>query len=162
MGVFAPAIAETTIEHLEDLITDMANDRLPPWFMQAMQGAELLAIIKTEGTRNSVGHHRPVVIPNTISKIADKAMLQECQEDYMAELLPQKMGVGVKFAAELLAKGIRMTLHVKGDHILINIDLRNAYNAMWRSAVMERHKGHKTLRRAVPYWRAKLGPWAPI
>ena len=47
-----------------------------------------MAIIKTEGKRNSVGDHRPVVIPNTISKIADKAMLQKCQEDYMEELLP--------------------------------------------------------------------------
>ena len=65
---YAPATAETTIEHLEDLITDIANYQLPPWFMQAMHGAELLEIIKTEGTRNSVGDHRPAVIPNTISK----------------------------------------------------------------------------------------------
>ena len=47
--------------------------------------------------------------------------------------------------------GIRMTLHVKGDHIFIYIDLKNAYNAMWRAAVVERHRGHMTLRRAVPY-----------
>jgi hypothetical protein len=58
--------------------------------------------------------------------------------------------------------GIRMTLHVKGDSILISIDLRNTYNAMWRTAVLERQRGHMTLRRAVPYRRATLGPRAPI
>jgi hypothetical protein len=111
MGAFAPATMESAIERLDDLITNMANDRLPSWFMQAMQRAELLAIIKTEGRGSLVGDHMPVVIPNTISKITDKAMLQECHEDYMAELLPQQLGVGVKFAADLLAMGIRMTLH---------------------------------------------------
>jgi hypothetical protein len=48
MGLFAPATTDTAIENLEDLITDMANDKLSPWFMQAMQGAELLAIVKEE------------------------------------------------------------------------------------------------------------------
>ena len=57
MRAFAPATIETTIEHLKDVITNVANDRLPPWFVQDMQGAELLAIIKTEGTRNSVKDH---------------------------------------------------------------------------------------------------------
>jgi hypothetical protein len=46
MGAFAPRAAETAIGHLENFITDMANDKRPPWFMQAMQGAYLMAIIK--------------------------------------------------------------------------------------------------------------------
>ena len=47
MGAFAPESVETAIKHLEDFIIDMANVRLPPWFMHAMQGADMLAIIKT-------------------------------------------------------------------------------------------------------------------
>ena len=30
MGAFAPTTADEAIEHLEDLITDMTSDRLPP------------------------------------------------------------------------------------------------------------------------------------
>ena len=69
--------------------------------------------------------------------------------------------MGVKFAAELLAMGIRMTLHMRPGHILISIDLKNAYNTMWRAAIPEIHSAHMTLRRTVPYWRAKLGPKSP-
>ena len=48
--------------------------------------------------------------------------------------------------------GIRMTLHVKPDNILISIDdLKNAYNAIWREAVIERHRGHRTLKRTSLY-----------
>ena len=39
MGAFARDTTDEAIEHFEDLITDMANDWLPPYFMQAMQGA---------------------------------------------------------------------------------------------------------------------------
>ena len=49
MRAFAPEAAETAIGHLEDFITDMANDKMPPWFMQAMHGADPMAIIKAEG-----------------------------------------------------------------------------------------------------------------
>jgi hypothetical protein len=35
MGFFAPEAAETSIGHLEDIITDMANDKMPPWYMHA-------------------------------------------------------------------------------------------------------------------------------
>ena len=59
--------------------------------------------------------------------------------------------------------GIKMTLHLKPGHILVSIDMRNAYiTTMRRAAILERHRGHMTMRRAVPYWKAKLGPRASI
>ena len=151
MGAFALEAAETAILHMEDFITDMANDKMPPWFMQAMQGADLIAIIKTEGVTGHKADHRPLVVPNTLSKVADKTMMEDTKEEYTRELLPQHFGVGVEFAAELLAMGIKMILHVTPDNIVISIDLKNAYNAIWRAAVVERHYTHKTLRRTVPY-----------
>ncbi len=61
------------------------------------------------------------------------------------------MGVGVKFVEELLEMGIRMTLHVKHDNIIIKLELRNAYNAIWRAVILDRYKGRVTLTRSVPY-----------
>jgi hypothetical protein len=111
-GLFALVSAETTVENLEKLVSDMENDKLPPWFMQAMQGADLLAIVKSEGHGGNNADHRPVVVPNTRAKVPDKAMVKEFEDIYKSELMPQQVGVGVKFAAELLAMGLRMTLHV--------------------------------------------------
>jgi hypothetical protein len=70
--------------------------------------------------------------------------------------------VGVKFAAELLAMGIKMTLHIMPDHILVSIDIKNAYNTMRRAAILERHRVHMTKRRAITLRRAKLGPRSHI
>ena len=47
-GAFAPPSGDTAVENLEKLISDMVTDNLPAWFIRMMQGADLLAIAKTE------------------------------------------------------------------------------------------------------------------
>ncbi len=45
----------------------MANDKLPAWFVQAVQTAELMALVKAEMKKgNMVADHIPVQIPNTL------------------------------------------------------------------------------------------------
>ncbi len=46
--MFAPPSADEAIQWMESLLTNMANGRLPAWFMQAVQAAELVAMVKTE------------------------------------------------------------------------------------------------------------------
>ena len=82
----------------------------------------MLAIIKTEGGAVRKVDHIPMLIPNTISKIADKAMVTEFQEVYKSESMPRHVGVGMTFAAELLVMGLRMTLHVYDNFVLIHQD----------------------------------------
>ena len=56
----------------------MANDKLPGWFMQAVQSAELMALVKAEKKETeTVADHRPVQISNTLAKVGDKAMLDQ-------------------------------------------------------------------------------------
>ena len=76
--------------------------------------------------------------------------------------MPQQVGVRVKFVAELLVMGLRMALNVHDTFVLINIDIKNAYNAINRATVCEARLNHNRLRRTVPYWRAKLGPNSPV
>jgi hypothetical protein len=56
-GAFAPVSADTKVDHLDSLISYMANDKLPPWFMQVIQGADLLAIDNTQGSGNYKADH---------------------------------------------------------------------------------------------------------
>ena len=78
------------MEHLELLISDMANDKLPAWFMRATQDAEVIAIVKKEAEEQGrTSYHRLVQIPNTISKLEDKAVLAQYQEAYIKEMMPQ-------------------------------------------------------------------------
>ncbi len=60
-GVFASPSADEAIEWLEKLRTDMANDRIPAWSMQAIQAAEIMTMVKAEATEaGGVADYRPV------------------------------------------------------------------------------------------------------
>ncbi len=79
-GAFAPASAEEAPQHLDALLIDMANDRLPRGFMQAVQSAELMTLVMIEMKQSeTVADHVPVQISNTLAKVGDKAMLEQCQ-----------------------------------------------------------------------------------
>ena len=71
--------------------------------MRATHDVEVIAIVKKEAMEQGrTTNHRPVQIPNTISKLEDKAVLEQYQEVHIKEMMPQRLGVRVKFAAELL------------------------------------------------------------
>jgi hypothetical protein len=50
-GVYAPPAADEAMEWLGKLLTDMANNKLPGWYMHAIQAAELMALVKAEPKR---------------------------------------------------------------------------------------------------------------
>jgi len=58
--------------------------------------------------------------------------------------------------------GLRMTLYLNPDFILVGFDLENAYKKIWQAAVLRRHLEHRRLRGLVPYLRIKLGPRSPM
>ena len=162
-GVYAPETADEAMEHLKLMLSDMATDKMPGWFIHATKAADVIAIVKGgKETIVETADHRPVQIRNTIAKVGDKAVLMMFQKDYIQEMLPQQLGVGVKYAAELLVMGLRMTLHRNEDFIILNVDISNAYCEIMRASVVERHMNIEKMRGMVPNWRAKLGPNAKL
>ena len=165
--IYAPETADEAVEHMVLLLSDMANDNMASWFMHATHAADVIAIVKGEKEEvQETADHKPVQIPNTIAKVGDKAILMLFQKEYIQEMMPQQSGVGVKYAAELLAMGMRMTLHRNEDFIILSVDISNAYCEVTRASVVERHMESERMRGMVPYWMAKLGPnsklWAGL
>ena len=92
-----PPAADEAIHHLEELLSDMANDKLPGWFMYAVQAAELMALMKAEKhATKTVADHMPVQIPNTLANVGDKAMLEQCHAEYVKEMMPHHVGNEMK------------------------------------------------------------------
>ncbi len=72
--LFAPASAEEATRHLETRISDMASGKTPRWFMQSMHPAKIIAIVKDIPPPGILADHRPMVLLDTLGKIADKAI----------------------------------------------------------------------------------------
>ena len=130
--------------------------------MHAMQAADLITIMKNKAFSGTLADCKPVGIPNTLSKIADKAILHQFQSDYVQKLMPQPLGVGVKSVAKLLIMRMRMAMHMNPNFVLVGIDLETAYKKIRRVARLRQHLGHRRLRGLVPRLRWKLGPRSPM
>ena len=77
-GIFAPPNADEAIRWLEMLLTDITNDMLSSWFMQAIGAAELMALVKAEAKlTGGVAGHIPVHVRNTLAKVGDKVVLEQ-------------------------------------------------------------------------------------
>ena len=83
--------------------------------------------------------------------MGDKAVLEQDHAEYSKEMMPHQVGINVKFAAELLAMGLGMVLHLRGGFILINIDIVNAYTEIKRIAYVGAHMRHTHFVKWVPY-----------
>ena len=78
--------------------------------------------------------------------------MAQYREVYIKEMMPQQLGVGVKFAAELLmVMGLRMTLHKRPEFIIVGVDISNAFCEITRANVIERQMQHDRLCGMVPY-----------
>ncbi len=53
-------------------------------------------------------------------------------------MMPQQLGVGVKYAAELMSMGLRITLSLHAGYIIIIIDLKNAFDEIKRALTTPR------------------------
>jgi hypothetical protein len=45
--------------------------------------------------------YMPVYVPNILRKVEEKAVLHHFQAEYIKEMMPQHLGLGVKFAARV-------------------------------------------------------------
>ncbi len=92
--------------------------------MQVTRSSQVIALVKGEAHRiGTTTDHSPIQIPNTLSQLGDRAMLEQVIVDYIREMMPQQLGVGIKFTAELLAMGLRMIINMKRVFILISVDI---------------------------------------
>ena len=66
-------------------------------------------------------------------------------------MMPQQLGKGVKYAAELLVMGLRMTFHRNEDFITLSVDISNAFCEVMRASVVERHLDNEKMRGMVVY-----------
>ena len=53
-----------------------------------------MALVKVEASQaGGVADHIPIQIPNTLAKVGDKAVLEQCQAEYVKEMMPQHVRV---------------------------------------------------------------------
>ena len=85
------------------------------------------------------GGIRPIAVGDTIRRVVGKVLLRTPEVvDEIETLHPRQCGVGVPFAAETVGMGLqRVSDYVDNPWVSMQIDVRNAFNCVDRSAMLE-------------------------
>ena len=117
---------------LARVYSDFAWGRLLTDTSAALASARLIPVGKKGGGV------RPIVVGDTVRRLAGKFLLGRYQEEAGAKLAPEQLGVGVKRGAELIMHRLRSwAARAPPDHLLLQLDFRNAFNTVLREALMQ-------------------------
>ena len=156
VGQFGDATADRVMPEYDAFATAMANVELPLWFYSAEAIARLVPLVKSVAADHVDA--RPIAIGHTEARSIGSQLVEGVTEVAGDVLSPQQLAVGVHGGTSILVHGIRVMLDQHGSFVLVRIDLRNAYNAISRAAVIRRMAARPEFAHLVPFLHAMTGP----
>ena len=117
------------------LVKAAMEGKVPGALSEVMCASSLIPINKKDGGI------RPIAIGDTLRRVVGKAIVRSPNVVAdLQKLQPRQTGVGVKGAAELVGMGIQRTvdtLDPTGSWVLLQVDVKNAFNSLSRAAVLQ-------------------------
>jgi len=89
---------------------------------------------------------RPLGMGDLLRRMIEKALVRDHADAYREFFYPQQVGVGVRGGAALIVTAVRELLRRNPSFVVVRLDLKNAYNEMQRSAMLEAVERNPSLR----------------
>jgi len=120
------------VRFLRTISTEPEN--LPEILLQSLRRSRLVPLAKNPNSESvpSSPRLRPIGIPEVLRKVASQWVLQHVVPRARDFLLPTQLGVGVSGGSEAVLHTIQAHLHYEPAHILLKLDLENAFNRVDR------------------------------
>ena len=153
VGKFGDATADRVMTGYDEFATLFVNIDLPPWFYAAEALARLVPLVKARVSEGAEPDARPVAIGEVEARAISRHLTDSACDAAASVFAPQQLAVGVKGGISSLVHGLRLSVDQRGDFVIVKLDLRNAYNAISRAAVIRRLTAHPSLAFLVPLLR---------
>ena len=130
--------------------TSLANAELPSWFYLLYGSSRLVPLVKAEA-REPGGDPdaRPVAVGEVGLCAITRTVYAEAAGVLADYLAPHQVAVGVPGGLDILVHGVRAFLRAQPEHVVVRLDLRNAYNEIDRCVALRRLAAvHRPLPRA--------------
>ena len=81
---------------------------------------------------------RPICIGEVETRVISSIVTESFMEAFTNYLTPQQLAVGVGGGQSVLIHGVRMYIEQHPDHVVVRVDLKNAFNSGSRRHLYER------------------------
>jgi len=158
---FEDAHAARVMPLYDDFASAYASALLPEWFYSIRAIATLHPLVKRAPTREEAAagaqpDARPIAVGEVESRAVFQSLTTSLRDAFAGILAPQQLAVGVDGGISVVIHGMRLLLELHSDFVIVRIDLRNAYNACDRSALLRRCSEHPELAPLMPLLHAAM------
>lgn len=116
------------------LLNDINSNNLPPEALDLLKRFKGIALPKPNGGT------RPICMEPLFMKMAASLLVSTYEQEIKDQLGLWEHGFGVRGATEALTYTVRMRLAQHTDHVVIAVDMKNAFNSTPRSLVLDQVK----------------------
>ena len=135
-------VVELKLVHALRRFVDLcASGSLPMELSEFITAANLIPLKKTSGPKDV----RPIACGEVLRRVVEQVILRKHLPGVNDYLAPEQVGVGIKDAATQTAIGCSKLLpKLLHDHGmgLLQVDLKNAFNSVFRAAVLRQVQQH--------------------
>jgi hypothetical protein len=139
------------------LAEKLMNAELPDWYMRVISAVNIIAIVKSEAaTEEEAPDVRPIGMGDTWKRAVLASAARSDAMAIGATYNGLQVAVGTKDGLSKLLFVIQTTMEKNQDFVLIKLDLKNAYNAAERAAILKAIQANPATRKWAPYFHQSL------
>ena len=141
-----------------DIIT---QGRLPWYFFAAWTATSLCALNKCEVEDLAAGATmdcRPVAKGNSLRKAVSRAVLGEFSKQIISNTAPTQFGCGAKAGGTQMIMASQLHLEAHPDHVVVSLDMENAYNEIIRARILQALWDKPDLRPLFMFFYKEMAP----
>ena len=129
------------------------GSHLPPWWYKVWGSVTTVPLFKTV-ERETV---RPVGVRNPLIRTLHSRIIRENRVAFNAVLEPQQLALS-EAGGHKLVHQVRQAMEEHRDWVVAKIDVRNAHNEVWRSAIVSALEAEPTLQHLAWFAAVVLAP----
>ena len=106
-----------------------ANADLPAWFYTVFTAVKAALPTKSPATvPDAAPDVRPVGVGDCLRRAIHSALVAQHKDVLRQHLWPQHVAIGVPSGMSVLVFGVRLTLEIRPDFMVVRLDLKSAHN----------------------------------
>ena len=156
-GEFLACLAEVWDDNTMGLLEEFGmlylNGHLPPWWYRVWGSVTTVPLFKTV-ERETV---RPVGVRNPLIRTLHSRVIKENREAFTDYFEPQQLALS-EAGGHKLVHQVRRAMEEHRDWVVAKVDVRNAHNEVWRSAIITSLEAQPTLQHLAWFAAVILAP----
>ena len=157
-----PLASAAVLRH-RDFAESFVNADLPAWYYWVATATKMIALIKSQAdTEGGTPDVRPIGMGGCKRRAWTSCLMKDNKDTFKATFWSAQVAIGVEAGVIKLVFGTTEHMRHNKQHVLLKLDFSNAFNTVWRKAVLQACRDKQEWRHLYRFFWCTLSPKSMI